>query len=458
MVMASLIATNPPLMSGQTSTVDVVPSDIDFQVSIKPGDTEVERGTSLLVLARFRGPLPPEVVLNYDDASGNSTQLAMSKSLDDPVFAGRIAAVSQDLSYRVEFSSRQSKSYQVQVFEFPELKRADAKLVFPEYTSIDNKIVEDVRRITAVEGTRLTLTFHLNKPIGEGTLSGQNEEFPLTAEAGKANTYVAQMTLTESRLLKLNLVDSDGRANRFPPEFRITVTANRPADLKLAQPSRDVQVSPLEELHVKASAWDDFGLNNFGLTYSLAGQPTKDVLLGQSAPGKQRHQLDHLVPFESLAAEPDQLLSYHFWAEDVGPDGKPRRTLSDMYFAEVRHFEEIFREGQQPPGGSQQQQDQQRQQNSSNTRAANQLAELQKQIINATWKVIRREISEQPTDKFTADTELLKESQSSALVQATELAEQVEDYESKNACAFRAKAHAKCHRTPDRSSRGSCDR
>ena len=68
------------------------------------------------------------------------------------------------------------------------------------------------------------------------------------------------------------------------------------------------------------------------------------------APGRRTHEkrvLDHLVPLEALGAEPDQLLSYYLWAEDIGPDGNPRRATSDMFFAEVRPFEEIFREGQQ---------------------------------------------------------------------------------------------------------------
>ena len=60
---------------------------------------------------------------------------------------------------------------------------------------------------------------------------------------------------------------------------------------------------------------------------------------------KKKLDADHLLELESLKVEPDQLVSYFFWAEDVGPDGETRRVESDMFFAEVRPFEEIFREG-----------------------------------------------------------------------------------------------------------------
>jgi hypothetical protein len=65
-----------------------------------------------------------------------------------------------------------------------------------------------------------------------------------------------------------------------------------------------------------------------------------------------------------------------------------------MYFAEVRPFEEIFREGQ--GGQSSQEQQQQEQQQGS---PAEKLAELQKQIINATWKLQRQKGGVSATNK-----------------------------------------------------------
>ena len=78
----------------------------------------------------------------------------------------------------------------------------------------------------------------------------------------------------------------------------------------------------------------------------------------------------------------DDLIAYFVWADDTGPDGEPRRTTSDMFFAEVRPFEEIFRAGQAgegeggegPPPGN----------------PAAKLTELQKQIISATFKLQRQ--------------------------------------------------------------------
>ena len=65
---------------------------------------------------------------------------------------------------------------------------------------------------------------------------------------------------------------------------------------------------------------------------------------------------------EDIKAEVDQLVSYFVWAEDFGPDGKVRRTMSDLFFAEVRPFEEIYRKGEGQDSQQQQQQQGQGQQ------------------------------------------------------------------------------------------------
>jgi len=399
-----------------------------YEVAVEPGDTEIERGTSLIVTARFDGQLPDDATLVYRDTSGETMRLPMSLSLSDPMFGGRVTDVDGNLSYHVEYADQATRDFRVTVFEHPRLERADVRLVFPEYTSLQERRVEDTRRVTAVEGTELTLFCDLNKPVERAHLVDEGGvRLELAGEHDGSTTYWMTMTLKESGRYRLHLVDAEGRRNKQPPEFVFNVTPNRQPDVTIVIPARDVRVSPIEELQTQASVWDDFGLRAVGITLSLAGQPPEEVALGEATARNARQEVEHLIDFEALEAEPDQLLFYYFWAEDVGPDGMPRRTLGDMYFAEVRHFEEIFRRGEQPPGGDAQQQ----QKGDGNAEQAQELAELQKQIINATWTVIRREVDTPPTDEFAADAGQLRGSQQAAFDRAAALVDKVRDTQSK---------------------------
>jgi hypothetical protein len=357
---------------------------------------------------------------------GDETRLVMSASLNDPVFAARIPLVDAPLDYHVELGDQKSPTFHVTVFEYPRLERADARLVYPSYTNLEPRTVQDVRTISVVEGTELTLTCFLNKPVQSARLT-EDKMPPITLTKVENDRPAYQMTLRceQTRRLKLELIDEAGRKNNKNALFTINVLPNQPVTLKPTFPARDLEVSALEELDVKATAWDDFGLKRFGLSYSLSAQPPVEVVLGENAAAREKHELTHVIRLEDLKAQPDDLLSYHFWAEDYAADGQIRRIESDMYFAEVRPFDEIFRQGQQPPGGEQRQQGQ-----SQNAQQAEQLSQLQKQIINATWKVIRREITAKLTEPFVSDVEQIKLSQSSALEQALALLERLQDPES----------------------------
>ncbi len=397
-------------------------------LAVEPGDVSIERGTSLLVLARFDGQPPAACdLLLHAPGRDEPQQVPMPRSLDDPVFGGRVASVDQDGEYQVRFDASASPRYRITVFDYPTLLRTDAQLDFPAYTSLETTTVQDVRHITAVEGTELTLMCHLNKPVVTATLLNEaGEETSLQPAANDPRTWQASMTLRQSQRWTLHLVDDADRRNKQPPEFVLTVKANQYPTVELASPARDVEVSPLEELQLTARVWDDYGLTRYGLTYHIGDGSEREVVLGKDKSSKDKITVEHLVQFEELSLAPAQLFAYHFWAEDQTADGQTRRAVSNLYFAEVRPFDESYRQGQQPAGGAPDEQ-QSGQTPGGEGSQAQQLAEEQKNIINATWNLLRTELSETISPTFVDDVRVIRESQAALINKLQELAQQVQD-------------------------------
>ena len=271
------------------------------------------------------------------------------------------------------------------------------------------KTVEDIRHVTAVEGTELTLLCRLNKDVATARLvdaKGHDDRLEPTRRGN--HVYRATLTLAEPSL-QVQLVDQGGAApTSWPTEIVANVTRNRPPVVKMTQPAHDVQVSPLEELKLKAELEDDFGLLRHGLSYRMAGGEPHEIVLPVTAAKTRQLRPEHMLEFESLQPSPDQLLTYFFWAEDIGPDGQPRRTSGDMFFAEVRQFEEIFRQGEQPPSGSAENEEQEGQ---GNAQASDQLAELQKANHQRHLEADPPRDGRKPTAKLADDTKVLEESQ-----------------------------------------------
>jgi hypothetical protein len=352
-------------------------------VTVTPGDVSLERGSSLVVLARFNGPLPPKVELAFGE-QGTLHSVPLVKSLGDPMFGGSIPEVSSNFVYHVEYRGERTRDFNVTVFEHPRLERADADLTFPDYTALPPKRIENTRRVSAVEGSFLNLALHFNKVVSTARLVARDKEhttIPLVVETNDAAANLKQFMFESSKTYDLQLVDSAGRTNKIPADFVFVSLKNRTPEIHLTSPRGDVRPSPLEEVPFEGSVWDDFGVRAFGLAYAINGQSPKFIELGRDVPGNEKRGFQHVLRLEDLGVQPDELISWFIWADDLGPDGQTRRTMGDLYFGEVRPFEEVFREGQgmegQGGGGS------------GGGDKTGELADLQKQIVNATWRLQR---------------------------------------------------------------------
>jgi hypothetical protein len=357
------------------------------EITVTPGDAQVERGTALVIAARFGGAPPGEATLVLNSATGKESRMPMSRRLADPVFGASVPEVTEPGVYHIEYRKKKTRDYKISLFEFPALVRADANLRYPAYTGLTNRTIRDTLRVSAVEGSRLSYTLQLNKPVARARWVGNAQSLALAVQSN-AVALLPEFVLTNSARYSLELVDADSRTNKFPTDFILQALTNQRPVVKLVFPRGDPRVSKLEELQLQAEASDDFGLLKYGIGFGVAGQEPQFMELGQTAPANAKKQFGYLVSLEKLGVDVDQVVAYFAWADDAGPDGQSRRTFSDMFFAEVRPFEEVFRADQSGGGenggrgGSQGQGG-----GGGNERVR--LADLQKQIVVATWNLQR---------------------------------------------------------------------
>lgn len=411
-------ATSKPATARSTGANVAIPAKDHVPVTVEPGNAELERNSSLLVLARFTSKPPADVDVVWWGADQVEHRASLTKSLDDPIFATRLAAIKEDISYRVEFDGRKTEDYRITVYELPALVRSDLSLQFPSYTGLESKTVEDAFEATVVEGTQVTITCHVNQPLRSAQLfAGDNPRFTLSGDSENSTTYRTQFVPDKRMRLKLHLVDQSGRKNRDPEEFRIDVIPNRVPDLKLAFPGKDMKVSPLQEVPFEAGVIDDFGVLETALVVQVPGQDPISLPLGRDLKGGEQHKLSSIQRLEELRVQPDELVTYYLYADDFGPDGQRRRTSSDVFFAEVRSFDEIYRQVDQQGAG-----EMQSSQKPPDSTAK--LLELQKQIIIATWKQLRL-FNPKWSATTTEQIQTIHESQSQAIQKLQALRERM---------------------------------
>ena len=394
-------------------------------ILVEPGDVELELGTSLVVTARYSDNVPDQatLVVEYDD--GTQVSHVMKRNLSDPVLGVVLSDVNSSFRYRVVDRHWESELFSASTYARPELIRSDAEITYPNYTKMPARRIENTIRVSAVEGSTVQWSCLLNKSVRQAVLRDEksDDRIELIQDASQPELYAAKVMLDQTRRYTLLLEDQDGRTNAFPPELVARMITNEPVKLK-ATIAGDAAVSPLEEYPVAAEVVDDFGVLQFGLTYTFGSSDPMDIVLGSEIPKGAKESAEHLISFEDLSAAPDDLLTYHFWAEDHAPDGSIRRSEGDLFFAEVRAFDEIYRERSQQQSAAQSEQSNQE---SENGQQAEELANLQKEIINATWRLLRDQDQRADEEAFLNDIQLVIDSQNEAMNQVREMSAEVTD-------------------------------
>ena len=127
--------------------------------------------------------------------------------------------------------------------------------------------------------------------------------------------------------------------------------------LVIKEPGRDIKATKLEEVRALAEATDDYGVENMILKYSIGSGEAQELPV-ETVEVKAEKIISGAYVFylEELDVEPGELISYYAQATDNNTRTGPGISTSELYFIEVRPFNERYMqmdaaEGQQNPEG-----------------------------------------------------------------------------------------------------------
>lgn len=409
--------------------VIVVEQAPDIEISVEPGDLEMQRGESVTIVARVSNASPDAVNLRLQDDNVNWRDVSMSRDgmgSDSATYSYFIPALLEDTTYYISFNDGEEQSspqYQITLFDLPQIEKISLSLLYPEYTGMEPQVEEESGDMVVPEGTMVEMEVTFNKVVAEASIDFDNS-VPLDGEEAAANSrpFPEQLAMRvdgdkgfvsfpvyQDGVYRINARDLADMENRNPLDYFIRAIEDQPPELVLQRPGRDQEVMPLEEVVLEVEANDDYGLSEFQLNYSVVGNDEVEVdFLPQ--PNIRNVSGNELIYLEDLNVEPGDFVSYFLTlADNNGLEG-PARVVSDIYFLQVIPTDQEFRRsgggmsGGQGAGGGQ-------------GGDSSALVSIQKDIIAATWK-LRNRMDTVSEDEFSADAEIIAESQREATQRA----------------------------------------
>jgi hypothetical protein len=360
----------------ETARLRLFPDAITVEVS--PGDARVPGGKAMKIHARVRAggrdftQLAPQLVLT---SGADERTVVMVRAGEG--FEFDIGSIDRSFRYQVKAGSSSSRQFNVTALFPPRVERIDISYVYPSFSGLAARNEEDGGDIYAPAGTRVRLRIHTDKAIAAGQLAMASGTVPLTSAGEKS--VDAELLLTRDDSYRVRLSDKDGLTADGDSEYFIRLMDDRPPDVRILRPSSDQGITPLEEVTIEARADDDYGVSTLELVYAVGGGREHVIPFSRISGTPIQKTGAHLLAAEELDVRPGDVITYYARARDIGRGKRPTETQSDIFFLEVKPFNEEFVAAQSQAGAQ-----------AGGDPQIDSLISAQKEIISATWNVERR--------------------------------------------------------------------
>ena len=388
-------------------------------LTIEPGNARILRGKSLPIHVTVTGKSAEKVILTYGSAQASDTAATESKTTeqqpktmigmlrnpnDKRGFAYEIFNIDADMEYYIGANEVTSERYLIEVFDMPRVTEISVAYTYPAYTGLKPVVQTGTGDIQAVVGTRAELKLVTNKAIqtakfdlktdtAQGSflnaLTETPESDPTQMVISNGNTLTTTVDVVADGVYTVELLCIDGFNNEIPIEYNIKAIPDAVPEVVIKEPGRDIKTTKLGEVEIIAEATDDYGVAELELRYRIGADALQEVALNSNAPPLSAiaekatdssfvHRVlegSYTFYLEEFDVEPGDVISYYAHATDNNTQTGPGEASSDIYFIEIRPFNEDFHEGEAEQAQAQ-----------AEPNPLSGIITSQKQIIRETWK------------------------------------------------------------------------
>ncbi len=387
-----------------------------YRIDVTPGSATVARGSDVAIAARPRGFTATEVDLFTRARSGAPFERTpMVVPGGDGPFQSTIFRVKESFDYFVQSAGVRSPVYRIEAAALPFVERMEMEFVYPAYSGLAPRTVDQGGDIAVLRGTTVRLRVHSTMKTGAGRIVRDGKEFlPLTVNAD--GTLTGSFEVKADGLYRIDLATAAGTLVAASPEYTVDALTDEAPSVAFSKPGRDLRATSLDEIFVEAAAEDDYGVKQLDLIYAVNGGPERQArLIGPGPSPRTEVAAGHTFFLEELGLQPGDVVSYYARATDNDDVSGAKSATSDIYFVQIQPFRKDYRAAESQAGG---------QQGGGQASDPSALSEQQRRIVSGTFNVVR-DRAKVGEDKFRQDVVFLALTQGQLRERAEGLAAQI---------------------------------
>ena len=340
---------------------------------IRPGNTQVERGTDVNVAAQVSGHTGAPVTLYYRIGDGDAQTSAaewqsmpMRRASEQqvpgvaPSYHLTLENVTRPLQYYVSVEDVASAQYHVTISDEPIVTQFQYRLNYPAYTRLQSQTFPaNTGDIQALFGTELVFTGESNKPLKAATLAFEDAD-DVALEITARHLTEPQEKLKELRTMRgsfiaqqsgnyrIQITDVEGWTNREPINWTLTVFKDTAPDVNIVSPARDTVLDNAMLVDLKVEATDDYGIEVLQLVYRVEAEGAEAVIIPlkrwgvANAPVRRSVSVAYRWDVDRIGIFPGEVLAYYVQALDNDDVSGPNIGKSPTYTLRFPSLSELY--------------------------------------------------------------------------------------------------------------------
>lgn len=304
----------------------------EFEIKVVPGDTQVPRGSNLMIQASTPGYSPQKAEIRFKKANETAWEEKEMEMLKPGEFQIQIKNIDRPYIYTVRIESQETPVYQIKIFESLSLEKVQWDIEYPAYTKIKPQTRQGWGgKIAVPKGTKLHLDLVFNQPVLPGAILQQDQKvFDLPLQSPKELRTVIEAN--QDYLLKLEVHSEKGDSAVEAPAVWIQVLPDLAPYLEILEPQQHNYVFPTQEIPFQISVNDDYGLKSVDLVFHYQGKEERIHWLPE---GKTPDTavLKPILKLEKFNLRSRDLVFAYIEVRDTYPGEDPAHAVKSELFA-----------------------------------------------------------------------------------------------------------------------------
>jgi hypothetical protein len=332
-------------------------SPSEFAIEVTPGNAEVIKGQTVQIAVRVQTVhFLPEATHRHD--LGLFWRLEGTQSFEHaelrPDSAGIYKMTLQNIrgstEYYATISNTESERYKLTVVDRPVFRAFQVRLEYPGYAKLPPKVQDEFTGdVTALAGTRITLTGTASKDLRTGTVVfGTGKSLSLMVSGQKFSSSFHLATETDYRI---EVNDTENLTNADPIHYQLKIIPDESPTVAILQPGRNIDLAGDPFVRLLIQAKDDFGISALRIGYRMVHsryekpwEAPKYISVPLPSGISTEIEMPHTWDLTPLHLVPEDVIEYFAEVFDNDAVRGPKPAKSQTFLIRLPSLEEVFAE------------------------------------------------------------------------------------------------------------------